>query len=173
MRGCQAQVRRELEGRSRICFLADPPETECVFHQLTAFHPDRDALLEAVRGIALVISTKSSLAVRGTKETLNYSRDHSVADGLNHGLLDVFVSHVQTADHVPFCGVLAKVSRGFLDMFRLHEGESLQVPCRTCAFLVQQAYQRSRSARARATVGKPVEALPELWRAWARSIGFA
>ncbi len=48
-----------------------------------AVHPDRDALLAAVRGIARQIATKSPLAVRGTKEMLNYSRDNSVADGLN------------------------------------------------------------------------------------------
>ncbi len=48
-----------------------------------AVHPDRDALLTAVRAVARQISSKSPLAVRGTKEMLNYSRDHSVADGLN------------------------------------------------------------------------------------------
>ena len=30
------------------------------------------------------IAGKSPLAVRGTKEMLNYGRDHSVADGLNY-----------------------------------------------------------------------------------------
>jgi len=39
--------------------------------------------MEAVRGLAQQIAGKSPLAVRGTKEVLNYSRDHSVADGLN------------------------------------------------------------------------------------------
>ena len=29
-------------------------------------------------------AAKSPLAIWGTKEMLNYSRDHSVADGLNH-----------------------------------------------------------------------------------------
>lgn len=48
-----------------------------------AVHPDRDALLAAVRALAREIARKSPLAVRGTKEMLNYSRDHSVADGLN------------------------------------------------------------------------------------------
>ena len=40
--------------------------------------------LEAgVRQIARSIAAKSPLAIRGTKEVLNYSRDHSIADGLN------------------------------------------------------------------------------------------
>lgn len=42
-----------------------------------------DALLAGVYEIAAQIAAKSPLAVRGTKEMLNYARDHSVADGLN------------------------------------------------------------------------------------------
>ena len=34
--------------------------------------------------IAASIAAKSPLAIRGTKEMLNYARDHSVADGLNY-----------------------------------------------------------------------------------------
>ena len=34
--------------------------------------------------IAQAIADKSPLAIRGTKEMLNYGRDHSVADGLDH-----------------------------------------------------------------------------------------
>jgi enoyl-CoA hydratase len=41
------------------------------------------ALTATVREIALSIAAKSPLAVRGLKEVMNYSRDHSVADGLN------------------------------------------------------------------------------------------
>jgi enoyl-CoA hydratase len=44
---------------------------------------DRDALLTGVTALARQIASKSPLAVRGTKETLLYTRDHSVADGLN------------------------------------------------------------------------------------------
>jgi enoyl-CoA hydratase len=42
------------------------------------------ALAEGVREIAAVIAAKSPLSVRGTKEMINYARDHSVADGLNY-----------------------------------------------------------------------------------------
>jgi enoyl-CoA hydratase len=41
-------------------------------------------MVAEVRKIAQTIAAKSPLAIRGTKEVLNYSRDHSVSDGLNH-----------------------------------------------------------------------------------------
>jgi enoyl-CoA hydratase len=44
----------------------------------------RDAMLREVRNIARTIAAKSPLVIRGTKEQLLYTRDHSVADGLNH-----------------------------------------------------------------------------------------
>ena len=44
----------------------------------------REALQAGVREIAASIASKSPLSIRGTKEQLNYARDHSVADGLNH-----------------------------------------------------------------------------------------
>jgi enoyl-CoA hydratase len=47
-------------------------------------YPTREALQAGVREIAATIATKSPLAIRGVKEMLNYARDHSVADGLDH-----------------------------------------------------------------------------------------
>ena len=44
----------------------------------------RETLQAGVREIAAAIAAKSPLAMRGIKEMLNYSRDHTVADGLNH-----------------------------------------------------------------------------------------
>ena len=44
----------------------------------------REALGVGVREIAATIASKSPLSIRGTKEQLNYARDHSVADGLNY-----------------------------------------------------------------------------------------
>ena len=44
----------------------------------------RETLLEGVRQIARTIAAKSPLAIRGTKEILNYGRDHSLTDGLNY-----------------------------------------------------------------------------------------
>jgi enoyl-CoA hydratase/carnithine racemase len=44
--------------------------------------PDKDSLIKSVMEIAVCIAQKSPLAIRGIKDTLNYSRDHSVAEGL-------------------------------------------------------------------------------------------
>lgn len=44
----------------------------------------REAMLEEVRQVARTIAAKSPLVIRGTKEVLLYTRDHSVADGLNY-----------------------------------------------------------------------------------------
>jgi enoyl-CoA hydratase len=46
--------------------------------------PTHEELVAGVLDIARDIASKSPLAIWGTKEMLLYSRDHSVADGLNH-----------------------------------------------------------------------------------------
>jgi enoyl-CoA hydratase len=46
--------------------------------------PDAQSLLAGVTAIAHEIASKSPLAVRGSKEMILFSRDHSVADGLNY-----------------------------------------------------------------------------------------
>src|SRR5262245_55966189 len=45
---------------------------------------DLEAMLEGVLDIARDIAKQSPLAVWGTKEMINYTRDHSVADGLDY-----------------------------------------------------------------------------------------
>ncbi|MEH6589567.1 MAG: crotonase/enoyl-CoA hydratase family protein [Halioglobus sp.] len=45
---------------------------------------DKEALMAGVLDIAKDIASKSPLAVRGSKEMLVYSRDHTVRDGLDH-----------------------------------------------------------------------------------------
>ena len=45
---------------------------------------DRAAMMREVMVIARDIAGKSPLAIRGTKEMVLYTRDHSVADGLNY-----------------------------------------------------------------------------------------
>ena len=45
---------------------------------------DHAAMMEGVTAIAREIAAQSPLAVAGSKEMLNYTRDHSVADGLNY-----------------------------------------------------------------------------------------
>lgn len=44
----------------------------------------RESMLSEVRTIARNIAAKSPLVIRGTKEVMLYTRDHSVADGLNY-----------------------------------------------------------------------------------------
>lgn len=44
---------------------------------------DISGLTAGVREIARQIAARAPLAIRGTKEVLNFSRDHSIADGLN------------------------------------------------------------------------------------------
>ncbi len=44
----------------------------------------REALYAGVQEIAASIAAKSPLSIRGSKEMLNYARDHNVADGLNY-----------------------------------------------------------------------------------------
>ena len=46
--------------------------------------PDRETLLSEVLAIAHEIASKSPISIRGTKEMILYTRDHSVADGLNY-----------------------------------------------------------------------------------------
>jgi enoyl-CoA hydratase len=46
--------------------------------------PDHAALLDGVMAIADEIAQKSPLAIWGSKEMINYARDHSVADSLNY-----------------------------------------------------------------------------------------
>ncbi len=47
-------------------------------------YDNHDDMLEGVTAIARDIATKAPLAVAGTKEMLNYTRDHSVEDGLRY-----------------------------------------------------------------------------------------
>ncbi len=47
-------------------------------------YPTQDAMLADVLAIAGEIAEKSPLAVWGSKEMLNYTRDHSVQEGLQH-----------------------------------------------------------------------------------------
>jgi enoyl-CoA hydratase len=46
-------------------------------------YPTHDEMIAGVMAIASEIAARSPLAIWGSKEMLNYSRDHSVADGLN------------------------------------------------------------------------------------------
>ena len=51
---------------------------------VNAIYPDKETMMEKVMGIARQIADNSPLAVAGTKEMINFARDHSVADSLKY-----------------------------------------------------------------------------------------
>lgn len=51
---------------------------------VNAVYPDHAALIEGVLEIAGEIAERSPMAMWGSKEMLNFARDHSVAEGLNY-----------------------------------------------------------------------------------------
>ncbi|WP_293762545.1 crotonase/enoyl-CoA hydratase family protein [uncultured Aquitalea sp.] len=59
-------------------------EEACRTQLVNRVLPDGAAVLADALATAALIAGKSPLAVRGSKEILNYGRDHSVADGLNY-----------------------------------------------------------------------------------------
>ena len=48
---------------------------------------DKESMLAEVMSIAKTIAAKSPLSIRGTKEMLRYTRDHSVEEGLNYAAI--------------------------------------------------------------------------------------
>jgi enoyl-CoA hydratase len=73
-------IARELAYTARRVDAAEAREIRLV----NRVFDSREALAAGVREIAASIAAKSPLSIRGTKEMLNYARDHTVADGLNH-----------------------------------------------------------------------------------------
>ncbi|MBS1213101.1 MAG: Enoyl-CoA hydratase/isomerase [Proteobacteria bacterium] len=61
-------------------FLADEGERLGLINRVFASH---EALTATVRELAQSIAAKSPLATRCIKEVMNFSRDHSISDGLN------------------------------------------------------------------------------------------
>lgn len=51
---------------------------------VNAVYEDKDTMMKSVMAIAEVIASKSPLSIRGTKEVMNYSRDHSIEEGLKY-----------------------------------------------------------------------------------------
>ncbi|HEX9194502.1 MAG TPA: crotonase/enoyl-CoA hydratase family protein [Azonexus sp.] len=72
-------IARELAFTGRN-FVADEGERLGLINRV---FPSHEALTAAVREIAQTIAAKSPLAMRGIKEVMNFSRGHSIADGLN------------------------------------------------------------------------------------------
>lgn len=49
---------------------------------VNAVHADKDTMMESVNKLAEMIAAKSPLVLKGTKESLLYTRDHTVSDSL-------------------------------------------------------------------------------------------
>lgn len=79
-------------------------------------YADQEDMLADVMAIAAEIAAHSPLAVVGTKEMLNYSRDHSVADGLNY--VATWQSGMLFSDDLPkaFAAAAAKTTAEFDDL---------------------------------------------------------
>jgi enoyl-CoA hydratase len=71
-------VARELAYTGRVF---DGKEAHAI-RLVNQIFPDQDSLMKFVMELAHTIAKKSPLTIRGIKDTLNYSRDHSVAEGL-------------------------------------------------------------------------------------------
>lgn len=69
---------RELSYTGRRLFAEEAKS--CGF--VNAVFDTQEEMLKAVMGIAREIAARSPLAVHGSKEMINYARDHSIADGL-------------------------------------------------------------------------------------------
>ncbi len=57
------------------------------FHLVNEVYPDQEAMLEGARAMAAEIAANSPLAVQGAKRVLQFSEEHTVAEGLD------FVAH--------------------------------------------------------------------------------
>ncbi len=61
-----------------------PASEAAQVHLVNKCYETRAQMMEEVMGIAHQIAEKSPLTIRGTKEMLNYTRNHSIEDGLNY-----------------------------------------------------------------------------------------
>ncbi len=85
------------------------------------FH-DRDALLDGVMEIATEIAAKSPMAIWGTKQTMHYTRDHTVADGLEF-IANWNAAHFDTDDMAEaFASQMEKRQPDFPDLWPLSDG---------------------------------------------------
>ena len=51
---------------------------------VNALFPDHETMVNAVMEIAAEIAGKSPMAIWGTKQSMHYSREHTIADGLEY-----------------------------------------------------------------------------------------
>ena len=85
-------------------------------------YPDHATMVDAVLAVAGEIAEKSPMAVWGTKQTMHYTRDHSVADGLEF-IANWNAAMFDTDDMAEaFKASTEKRSPDFPDLWPLSEG---------------------------------------------------
>lgn len=79
------------------------------------YYADKVVMMEEVEELATLIASKSPLSIRGTKEILRHTRDHSVEDGLHH--MAVWNSAMLLSDDLSaaFMAAMSKQSAKFKD----------------------------------------------------------
>ena len=89
---------------------------------VNAVFADHDALVAGVMEVAREIATKSPMAIWGTKQTMHYTRDHSVSDGLEF-IANWNAAMFDTDDMAEAFGAqMEKRDADFPDLWPLSEG---------------------------------------------------
>jgi enoyl-CoA hydratase len=85
-------------------------------------YPDQATLVDGVLGVASEIASKSPMAVWGTKQTMHYTRDHGIADGLEY-IANWNAAMFDTDDMAEaFTAKMEKRSADFPDLFPVSDG---------------------------------------------------
>lgn len=84
--------------------------------------PDQETMLDAVLGVAAEIAAKSPMAVWGTKQTMHYTRDHTISDGLEY-IANWNAAMFDTDDMAEaFTAKMEKRAADFPDLFPTSDG---------------------------------------------------
>lgn len=85
-------------------------------------YPDQETMIDAVMGVAAEIADKSPMAIWGTKQTMHYTRDHGIADGLEY-VANWNAAMFDTDDMAEaFKAQMENRAADFPDLFPLSEG---------------------------------------------------
>ena len=89
---------------------------------VNAVFADHDTMVSSVLETATEIASKSPMAIWGTKQTMRYTRDHSVNEGLEY-IANWNAAMFDTDDMAEaFLAQMEKREADFPDLFRLSEG---------------------------------------------------
>ncbi len=89
---------------------------------VNAVYPDHETMLAAVMEVAGEIASKSPMAVWGTKQAMHYTRDHTVADGLEF-IANWNAAHFDTDDMAEaFTAQIEQRPAEFPDLWPLSDG---------------------------------------------------